>query len=421
MSLVERESTAARVAASQANGKKSKGPTTPEGKARVALNALKTGAYAKSDNALREIMLRRGENPDDFEQLHLELTQEWQPDHVTQALLVKAIAEKSFEKSQLRAAWLESQLNSLRIAEIQGQRRQLLARRWLPGCPAVAPEAQGVWLAKDSPSKFKKMFDGLDLLQKWAEEQICPDEYPGTMYELYGECPSLAGEKIRLLIIDYFGEDEAAMNKACEELPKWFAQERRDVEQERELYQREMAIRGNAGANLTEEYVAKKEAALDRQVREHTRLLLQLKTKQSQWRPPSGVAPASEPASSGQPGTATGSNGAVSASQPASPSQSTAAATPDTNDGTSTSGRESSSQPGVATAAGTANGEPACVPTSPGQSAIATERGSADGASVTQNVKPSEKMPRKSLRRSLMGWLRPKNEKTGQTDLVSAA
>jgi len=83
MSLVERESTPAQVAANQANGKKSKGPTTPEGKARVSLNALKTGAYAKTDRARRELMLRRGENPDDFEQLHQEFTEEWRPEHVT--------------------------------------------------------------------------------------------------------------------------------------------------------------------------------------------------------------------------------------------------------------------------------------------------------------------------------------------------
>src|SRR5271157_496929 len=111
MSLVERESTPARVAASQVNGKKSKGPTTPEGKARASLNSLKTGAYAKTDKALREIMLRRGENPEDFEQLHQEFTEEWEPGYVTEATLVKTIAEKTFDKAQLRAGWMESQLS----------------------------------------------------------------------------------------------------------------------------------------------------------------------------------------------------------------------------------------------------------------------------------------------------------------------
>ncbi|MGO9272131.1 MAG: hypothetical protein ACLQOO_18020 [Terriglobia bacterium] len=282
MSPVEREMTPAQVAASQANGRKSKGPTTPEGKARVSLNALKTGAYAKTDNARREIMLRKGENPEDFEQLHQEFTEEWQPGYVTEAMLVKTVAEKSFDKAQLRAAWMESQLNSLRIAEIQAQRQELLTRRWLPGCPAVEREARGLWLAKDSPSKFKRIFNCLDLIEKWCEAQTCPDEYPQTMRELYGECPSRAGEKIRLLIIDYFGDDEAALRNAAEELPKWFEQERKDVERERELYQREMAIREKAVPNLTEEYVDKKEAALERQIREQTRLLIHLKTKRSE-------------------------------------------------------------------------------------------------------------------------------------------
>src|SRR5271157_6389122 len=287
MSLVERETTAARVAASQANGKKSKGPKTPEGKARASLNSLKTGAYAKTDNALREIMLRRGEDPAFFDQLHLELTEGWQPDDVMQAMAVKAIAEKSFDKASLRAAWMESQLTASRVGEIQAQRRELLARRWCPGALAVELEAQGLWQAKDRPSKFKRIFDLLDCLQKWLEDQVCPDEYPGLMRELYGECPSKAGETIRLLVIDFFGSDEAAAAKAAQELPKWMAQERRDVEQERDLYQREMALRSKAGPTLVEEQVAKKEAALEKQISEQTRLLLQLKLKRSQWwRPP---------------------------------------------------------------------------------------------------------------------------------------
>ncbi len=111
MSLVEREVTAARVAASQANGKKSKGPKTPKGQARSSLNSIKTGAYAKTDNALRQIMLRRGEDPAFYDQLYLEVTEAWPPDDVMQAMAVKAIAEKSFDKAQLRAAWMEGQLN----------------------------------------------------------------------------------------------------------------------------------------------------------------------------------------------------------------------------------------------------------------------------------------------------------------------
>src|SRR5271167_3029145 len=129
MSLAGNQVSDRKVAANQSNAQKSTGPKTPEGKARVSLNALKTGAYAKTDNALREIMLRRGENPADYEQLHQELTEAWQPDDVMQEMLVKTIAEKSWDKAQLRAAWMESQLTALQSAQIQAQRRSRL-RDW---------------------------------------------------------------------------------------------------------------------------------------------------------------------------------------------------------------------------------------------------------------------------------------------------
>jgi hypothetical protein len=197
--MMQREASPKQVAASQANGQKSGGPKTPEGKARSSLNSLKTGAYAKTNNALREIMLRRGLNPADFEQFHQDMTKAWRPDDVMQEMQVKTIAEKSWEKEQLRAAWRESELISLQVGEVQEQRRQLRARRWCPGALPVEVEAQGLWLAKDSPSKFKRIFDLLDVLQEWFEERDCPDEYPATMQALYGACPSHAGEKVRLL------------------------------------------------------------------------------------------------------------------------------------------------------------------------------------------------------------------------------
>ncbi|MGO9273048.1 MAG: hypothetical protein ACLQOO_22900 [Terriglobia bacterium] len=279
--MMESEVSTKRVVANQANCQKSTGPKSPEGKARASLNALKTGAYAKTDHALRQIMLRRGENPADFEQLHEGLTADCHPDDLMQAMVVKTIAEKSFDKANLRAAWMESQLTDLQVGQIQAQRRQLRARRWLLGTPTVAPDDQPLWLEKDRPNKFKRIFDLLDCLQKWFDARICPDEYPATMGELYGEFHSQAGEKIRTLFIQLFDEDDkAGAERAAQELPKWIAQERRDVQQERDLYQKEMGLRAAAGPALNEDQVAKKEAAIEKQIREQTRLLLQLKRAQ---------------------------------------------------------------------------------------------------------------------------------------------
>jgi len=283
MSLVQRKVSPRQVAANQSNAQKSTGPKTAEGKARVSLNAFKTGAYAKGSNALRQILLKSGEDPQEREQLEQDLTESWQPDDTMQAIVVQMIADKTWDMLQLRGLRRESQLTALEIGQIQAQRQKLLDRRWLPGCPTVEKEARGLWLAKDSGSKFKTIFDILDDLQEWFENKECPDEYPQAMLDLYGECPSQAGEKIRLLVIQFFNpDDEAASEKAGLELPKWIAQERRDVQQEQELYWRESEVRAK-GPRLTEEQVAAKQTELERQIAEQTRLLLQLKSKRSLW------------------------------------------------------------------------------------------------------------------------------------------
>ncbi|MGO9272208.1 MAG: hypothetical protein ACLQOO_18590 [Terriglobia bacterium] len=390
MPLAERESTPARVAASQANGKKSKGPTTPEGKARVFINALKTGAYAKTDRARRELMLRRGENQDDFELLHQEFKEEWQPEYVTEAMLVKTIAEKSFDKAQLRAAWMESQLNSLRIAEVQAQRRQLLALRWLPGLPDVGRgEQPPLWLAKDSPSKFNAIFDILDDLQKWYDTREVSETFGQEMHALYGEHHSRAGERIRTLFIDIFEDDNDAAAKAEAELPKWIAQERSDVEREREVYRKEREIKANAGPNLTEEEVAKKEAALEIKIREHTRLLLQLKTTRSQWREPSEA-----------PETSSDTNKRAPASEPAS-------------------ARASSSQSAIASERGTVDGVPPAKPR--GSSSVGPSFGSSGGDSITWESEGAAEGSATEHKTTVDREVAAESEKMGRSNLTSAA
>ena len=59
--------------ANRRNAQKSTGPTTPEGKAAVAMNALKTGIHAKS-------AIIKGEHPDDLETLTREYYLQHRPD-----------------------------------------------------------------------------------------------------------------------------------------------------------------------------------------------------------------------------------------------------------------------------------------------------------------------------------------------------
>ncbi len=75
MSLIERRSTEAAVAASRANSLKSAGPTTASGKLRSRTNALAHGMRAEAGLALPELH----ERAEDLEALKMEFWNKFQP------------------------------------------------------------------------------------------------------------------------------------------------------------------------------------------------------------------------------------------------------------------------------------------------------------------------------------------------------
>jgi len=77
MSLVKKpEMTEENLAAHRANGAKSHGPVTPEGKANSAAANLRHGFYSEQDD---EVMMRLGENPRDYHALMDSLAEDLQP------------------------------------------------------------------------------------------------------------------------------------------------------------------------------------------------------------------------------------------------------------------------------------------------------------------------------------------------------
>jgi hypothetical protein len=92
----------ARAAASRANGAKSRGPKTPEGKARSARNALKHGMRAQ------QCIVLPGERASAFEAFEAALLAELAPEGALQAVLAQRVVAASWRLA--RAERIEAQL-----------------------------------------------------------------------------------------------------------------------------------------------------------------------------------------------------------------------------------------------------------------------------------------------------------------------
>jgi hypothetical protein len=115
-------SSARRIAASRANGKKSQGPVTPEGKARSAANATKHG-LASPESAAQAVCLTN-ENRTTYIELHEELIAEHAPATATERLIVEEMAMCRYRLN--RAVFFESALIDNQMDEMEAE----LARTW---------------------------------------------------------------------------------------------------------------------------------------------------------------------------------------------------------------------------------------------------------------------------------------------------
>ena len=98
--------------ASKLNGSKSKGPVTPEGKARSSQNAITHGMHARA-------IVLAGEDDDKYSQLQAEYFNYWQPETIIETDLVNDIATSRWRLNRLLAnetAVLDAEIDRQREA-----------------------------------------------------------------------------------------------------------------------------------------------------------------------------------------------------------------------------------------------------------------------------------------------------------------
>lgn len=89
---------AKQISANRINATKSTGPTSERGKETVSVNAIKHGLTAKDQHLLP------GEDPEDYESLHVWLTHELKPIGSLESILVDRIVDLSWRLDRMRVA-----------------------------------------------------------------------------------------------------------------------------------------------------------------------------------------------------------------------------------------------------------------------------------------------------------------------------
>jgi hypothetical protein len=190
----------AQLRARRENAQKSTGPRTPAGIRRVSGNALKHGRYAGRSGSyaesLRAGMVELGEDPREFERIEKGLRDSFVPANDAQDLLVHEIALLYWQRRRLVRAQAALQACRMDKLEIDRERESLQVSQQMHAQLTIADFKAGLVWARESPTKFQKMLEGLEVLQASAEDGDYQSAEDALRW-MYGKSPSLRGAIIR--------------------------------------------------------------------------------------------------------------------------------------------------------------------------------------------------------------------------------
>jgi hypothetical protein len=195
MSLTRtRKPSAKQAEVNRQNGRKSKGPCTPEGKLHVALNALKHGLHAQT---AVQAMLALGEKPSGYYYLLGELLASLRPANPHQRMQVEDIAGLRWEKLRLQRARASLIAGKMRQLELERDHRRLEFDYDAPDLPQAEVLQKGLDRVPDCPPKFEKMLSCFTVLISMAKQDEFELDPEPELSLLYGEQPSLEGAYLR--------------------------------------------------------------------------------------------------------------------------------------------------------------------------------------------------------------------------------
>ena len=177
----------AQIAASRANGAKSRGPVTPEGKSVSAQNAERHGIFAR-------ICTIQGEAPEHFTSLIADLYETWSPADEHERALVDTMAMALWRRTRIAA--LESAGINLQLAKAEIQNPE--TTHHYIAITSLAEESRSFELLNRYEARFTRMYEraarSLMAYRKFRQQETNP---PTLLPEHSPEPPSTPEPQIQ--------------------------------------------------------------------------------------------------------------------------------------------------------------------------------------------------------------------------------
>jgi hypothetical protein len=280
------------VEANRANGKKSTGPRTPEGKQRAAYNALQHGLYGKP---CLQFMLAADEDPKELEHILTGLADSFHPFTPAQQMLVEDLAMLRWQKrrnQRAQAAAISYELEQLDIdsEELRKQRDREEAGL---SFDLAAVEEKGLINMPDCPGKFRQIRDSLKLLLSQVDRwQFDVDASP-TLMLLYGNQPTLRGNFLCSRFDAFLrkkpdeGEYESLRLAVIDELIEWTHKYQTFMRRYMEVSpaRRDLCF---VPTEARWKLLLRQEGSIDRQMERKTRLLWEMQAEDGRRRQDEG-------------------------------------------------------------------------------------------------------------------------------------
>ena len=306
------------LAAKRSNAQRSTGPRTAAGKQNSKLNALKHGLYAAPENE-RRTMLALGEDPEQFEDLKLELRASFGPGDPLWERQIDDLARLYWRRERLQRA----QAGLMRRARLEVEERQHRRQQEIAGATFDPSQFQAIDIEMVEPTdpaaRLRMLLSFLGVIGEQVKQRIFKPRQASEIECLYGD--NEGWRQVRLLhLLRLFinsaqpktqgeeesealarkenGPQELAGEAQYQELLHLLEEEIASVQEEFEYAEKvneeKVAIERDAClAPAGEKWkpLLRQEGALDRSIDRKVRILLSLRKEYSDYNLAASIAP----------------------------------------------------------------------------------------------------------------------------------